>query len=181
MDPRVLIVIDMQERPRILRAVSDKPSGFRGIVLDRIAALGPADRLVYVAMERWSNRPEPLTVQQAQEPGLLRQPLLDCFDGSTGERDVYVKRVWDGASSESLVRHLDEVCERSGIRVFELVGAFGECCVASSANGLRKRFPHVSVEVNEECVKFLLEHALGRRRGRELGRRVLHARTRKLG
>ena len=181
MDPRVLIVIDMQEKPRILRAVSDKRSGFRSIVLDRIAALGPADRLVYVVMERWSNRPEPLTVRQAQESGLFRQPLLDCFDSSTRERDVYVKRVWDSASSESLVRHLDEVREQSGIRVFELVGAFGECCVASSANGLRRRFPDVSAEVNDECVKFLLEHVLGKRRGRELGRRILHARTRKFG
>lgn len=179
MSARALIVIDMQEKAPFRRMTTQKKGSFRYVVMDRIAALDPDDEVVYVAMERGSRMPEPISVRQAQDPALLKQPLLTCFDGSSPANNVYVKRVWDGAKSESLVRHLEGLCESRGIRTFELVGAYGECCIASTANGLHARFPHVAIEVNERCTKFLSEFYLGKQRGRRLGSRILNVRTRR--
>lgn len=176
---RVLIVIDMQEKAPFRRMTTEKKGSFRYIVMDRIAALGPDDEVVYVAMERGSHLARPISVRQAQDPGLLKQPLLTCFDGSSPANNVYVKSVWDGARNESLVQFLEGLYEGRGIRTFELVGAYGECCVASTLNGLRARFPYAAIEVNERCTKFLSEFYLGKRGGRQLGSRILHARTRK--
>lgn len=176
---RVLIVVDMQEKAPFLRMTTEKRGSFRYIVMDRIAALGPDDEVVYVIMERGSRLSGPISVQQAQDPVLFKQPLLTCFDGSPPVDNVYVKRAWDGAKNESLVRHLEGLSEGCGIRIFELVGAYGECCVASTLNGLRARFPHVAIEVNERCTKFLSEYYLGKQGGRRLGSCILHARTRK--